>query len=163
MTIRKLCWRSPWALEPSRSDRTDCLSMKIKGASFPPGPALRSSPLSDHLFLSSSPHLYSPSLRPAGCRLSDLFIKAGRRDQLRSCRTSLSSEWAGFESGPAKKKKEFVADHTKFLVFNLTSSYKLELNYLGKDGPIVCFSHVTIPKILILIFTAKHGRQVQVQ
>lgn len=98
---------------------------------------------------SSVPLILPTSLQPlaaAGRRLSDLFIKAGRRDQLRSCRTSLSSEWAGFESGPAKKK-EFVADHTKFLVFNLTSSYKLELNYLGKDGPIVCFSHVTISKI----------------
>lgn len=122
-------------------------------------PALLSAPPHYQIICSSHPpHIFTAPRcgRLAGRRLSDLFIKAGRRDQLRSCRTSLSSEWAGFESGPVK----FVAAHTKFLVFNVTSSYKLELNYLGKDGPIVCFSHVTISKILILIFT---GRQVQVQ
>lgn len=157
MTKRKLWWRSLCALEPSRSDHTDCLSMKIKGASFPPGPALRSSPLSDHLFLSSSPHLYSPSLRPAGvCQICSL--KRGAATSFaRAVHLSPVSE---LDLRVDQQKKKIAADHTKFLVFNLTSSYKLELNYLGKDGPIVCFSHITISKILILIFT---GRQVQVQ
>lgn len=157
MTKRKLWWRSPWALEPSRSDRTDCLSMKIKGASFPPGPALHSSPLSDHLFLSSSPHLYSPSLRPAGVFQMCSLKRGAATSFPRAIRLSPVSE---LDLRTDQQKKNCNGSHLKFLVFNLTSSYKLELNYLG---PIVCFSHITISKINNLIFTAKHGRQVQVQ